>query len=253
MVAVSRGAAADDGSVAVGRRRRHRPARRSPPRSRACDAAYYLVHSLGSRDFAERDLEGARTRADEAERAGLRQIVYLGGLGDDEADLSEHLRSRRETAEALQRGAVPVTTLRAAMVVGAGSAAFETILALVDRLPGMVMPALGVDARRSRSRSPTSSATWRACCGREEALGQAYRRRRAGGHDLPRDDRAHRARSAGKRPLLIEVPVLTPRLSSYWLHLVTPVKRRRRAPAGRGAAQRRSRARTRSASSCRSS
>jgi uncharacterized protein YbjT (DUF2867 family) len=137
------------------------------------DAAYYLVHSLGSRDFAQRDLVGARTVAKEAEHAGLRQIVYLGGLGDDEADLSEHLRSRRDTAEALQRGAVPVTTLRAAMVVGAGSAAFETVLALVDRLPGMVMPRWV-----STKTQPIALADivhyLAGVLGRDEALGRAY-------------------------------------------------------------------------------
>ena len=104
------------------------------------DVAYYLVHSLGSSDFERRDREAAATVAREASAAGLRQIVYLGGLGDDSPELSPHLRSRIETGEALASGSVPVTTLRAAMVVGAGSAAFETILALVDRLPAMICP-----------------------------------------------------------------------------------------------------------------
>jgi uncharacterized protein YbjT (DUF2867 family) len=186
------------------------------------DAAYYLVHSLGSRDFAERDLEGARTVATEAERAGLRQIVYLGGLGDDAGDLSEHLRSRRDTAAALQTGAVPVTTLRAAMVVGAGSAAFETVLALVDRLPGMVMPRWV-----STETQPIALADivqyLAGVLGKEEALGRAYD---AGGPEVMtyREMIERIARIRGKHPLLIEVPVLTPRLSSLWLHLVTPVK-----------------------------
>ena len=104
------------------------------------DVVYYLVHSLGSPGFAELDRRAAEVVAREAERAGVSQIVYLGGLGDDDPDLSPHLRSRLETARALASGSVPVTTLRAAVVVGRGSAAFETIVALVDRLPAMVAP-----------------------------------------------------------------------------------------------------------------
>ena len=104
------------------------------------DVVYYLVHSLGSPGFAAVDRRAAETVAREAERAGVTQIVYLGGLGDDKPELSPHLRSRIETAAALSAGSVPVTTLRAAVVVGRGSAAFETIVALVDRLPAMVAP-----------------------------------------------------------------------------------------------------------------
>ena len=186
------------------------------------DAAYYLVHSLGARDFAERDRLGAQTVAEQAERAGLRQLVYLGGLGDDEPDLSEHLQSRRETAEALAAGTVPVTTLRAAIVIGAGSAAFETILALVDRLPGMVMPRWV-----STETQPIALADivryLAGVLGRDEAVGRSYD---AGGPEVMtyREMIERIAALRGKRPLLVEVPVLTPRLSSYWLHLVTPVK-----------------------------
>jgi uncharacterized protein YbjT (DUF2867 family) len=104
------------------------------------DVAYYLVHSLGSANYAERDRHAAETVAAAAGSAGVRQLVYLGGLGDDRVDLSPHLRGRLETAEALASGSVPVTTLRAAVVVGRGSAGFETIVALVDRLPAMVAP-----------------------------------------------------------------------------------------------------------------
>ena len=186
------------------------------------DAAYYLVHSLGAKDFAERDREGAATVAREAERAGLTQLVYLGGLGDESADLSEHLRSRRETARGAASGSVPVTTLRAAMVVGAGSAAFETILALVDRLPGMVMPRWV--STETQPIALTDIVRYLAgVLGREEALGQSYD---AGGPEVMtyREMIERIARLRGKRPVLVEVPVLTPRLSSYWLHLVTPVK-----------------------------
>jgi uncharacterized protein YbjT (DUF2867 family) len=186
------------------------------------DVVYYLVHSLGSPDFAERDALGADVVAREAEAAGVRQIVYLGGLGDDAPDLSPHLRSRRETGERLAAAGVPVTTLRAAMVVGKGSAAFETIVALVDRLPGMVTPrwvstatqpiALGDVARYLAG-----------VAGLEAALGGTFD---VGGPEVMtyREMIERIARIRGRRPLIVEVPVLSPRLSSLWLHLVTPVR-----------------------------
>jgi uncharacterized protein YbjT (DUF2867 family) len=185
------------------------------------DAAYYLVHSLGARDFAELDRKGAETVAAAAENAGVRQLVYLGGLGDD-ADLSEHLKSRRETAEALSSGSVPVTTLRAAMIVGAGSAAFETILALVNRLPGMVMPRW-VSTETQPIALADITRYLAGVLGRDEALGRTYD---TGGPEVMtyREMIERIAALRGKHPLLVEVPVLTPRLSSYWLHLVTPVK-----------------------------
>jgi uncharacterized protein YbjT (DUF2867 family) len=118
------------------------------------DVVYYLVHSLGAPDFAELDRRGASVVAREAEDAGVRQIVYLGGLGDDRRDLSPHLRSRLETATALASGSVPVTTLRAAVVVGRGSAGFETVVALVDRLPASSAtssPSGGIQMRSGRA------------------------------------------------------------------------------------------------------
>ncbi|MEO5576588.1 MAG: NAD(P)H-binding protein, partial [Gaiellaceae bacterium] len=104
------------------------------------DVVYYLVHSLGARDFEQQDREAAATVARAARDAGVGQIVYLGGLGADDPEASPHLRSRRETGEQLASTGVPVTTLRAAMIVGKGSAAFETILGLVKRLPVMITP-----------------------------------------------------------------------------------------------------------------
>ena len=186
------------------------------------EVAYYLVHSLGSRDFEERDRLAAETVARGAERAGLRQLVFLGGLGDDSPELSPHLRSRAETAAVLASGAVPVTTLRAAMVVGAGSAAFETIVALVDRLPGMICPRW-VSTRTQPIALGDVAAYLAAVAGREEALGETFD---AGGPDVMtyREMIERIATLRGKRPLIVEVPILSPRLSSYWLHLVTPVK-----------------------------
>jgi uncharacterized protein YbjT (DUF2867 family) len=186
------------------------------------DVAYYLVHSLGSRDFSALDRRAAENVAAEAERAGVSQIVYLGGLGEDQPQLSAHLRSRLETAAVLASGAVPVTTLRAAVIVGRGSAAFETIVALVDRLPVMVAP-------RWLS-TPTQPIALDdmvryldGVAGRPEALGQSFD---TGGPEvLTYGDMIRRiARIRGRRPLILELPVLTPRLSSYWLHVVTPVR-----------------------------
>jgi uncharacterized protein YbjT (DUF2867 family) len=186
------------------------------------DVVYYLVHSLGSADFEERDALAAAVVAREAEEAGVRQIVYLGGLGDDSPDLSPHLRSRRETGERLQAGKVPVTTLRAAMVVGKGSAAFETIVALVDRLPGMITPRW-VSTPTQPIALDDVVRFLAGVAGREEAFGETFD---VGGPDVMtyREMIERIARIRGKRPLIVEVPVLSPRLSSLWLHLVTPVK-----------------------------
>jgi uncharacterized protein YbjT (DUF2867 family) len=186
------------------------------------DVLYYLVHSLGSPRFEAVDRAAAENVARAAEQHGVRQIVFLGGLGDDAASLSPHLRSRRETADTLASGSVPVTTLRAAMVVGAGSAAFETIRALVDRLPVMICPrwvgvstqpiALGDAVRYLHD-----------VCGSEPAYGRGFD---IGGPEVMtyREMIERIARIKGKRRHVLEVPILTPWLSSWWLHLVTPVE-----------------------------
>jgi uncharacterized protein YbjT (DUF2867 family) len=185
------------------------------------DVAYYLVHSLGSRDFEERDRLAAAAVAREAERAGLGQLIYLGGLGDQSAELSRHLRSRAETADVLASGSVPVTTLRAAMVIGPGSAAFETIVALVDRLPGMICPRW-VSTQTQPIALADIAAYLAGAAGREDMLGQSFD---AGGPEVMtyRQMIERVAGIRGKRPLIVEVPILTPRLSSLWLNLVTPV------------------------------
>jgi uncharacterized protein YbjT (DUF2867 family) len=186
------------------------------------EVAYYLVHSLGAQDFEERDRAAARTVADEAERAGLSQLVYLGGLGDDSPDLSPHLRSRLETQRELGSGAVPLTTLRAAIVIGRGSAGFETIVALVDRLPAMICPRwVGV---RTQPIAIGDVVEYLAgVCGNAHAIGESFD---VGGPEVMtyREMIERVGAMRGKRPLIVEVPILTPRLSSYWLHLVTPVK-----------------------------
>jgi uncharacterized protein YbjT (DUF2867 family) len=185
------------------------------------DVAYYLVHSLGSPDFEAQDLKAAETTAREAERAGVKQLVYLGGLGDDAADLSPHLRSRLETGTRLASTSVPVTTLRAAMVIGPGSAAFETIVALVDRLPAMLTPRW-VSTRTQPVALSDVLAYLAGVCGLEPALGVGYD---IGGPEVMtyREMMERIARLRGKRPFIFEVPVLTPYLSSLWLHFITPV------------------------------
>jgi uncharacterized protein YbjT (DUF2867 family) len=186
------------------------------------DAAYYLVHSLGAADFEERDLRAAETTAQAADAAGVRQLVYLGGLGDDSPDLSPHLRSRRDTGLRLASGAVPVTTVRAAMVVGRGSAAFETIVALVDRLPAMITPRW-VSTRTQPIALGDVVAYLAGVCGQEAALGETFD---AGGPEVMtyREMMERIARLRARSPRIVEVPVLTPYLSALWLHVITPVK-----------------------------
>jgi len=186
------------------------------------DVVYYLVHSLGSSNFSSVDTRAAETVATQAARAGATQIVFLGGLGDDHPELSEHLRSRAETARALAAGDVPVTTLRAAVVVGKGSAGFETIVALVDRLPVMIAPKWV-----SMPTQPIALADvvgyLAGVAGRGEALGETFD---VGGPEVLtyREMIERIADIRGRRPRIVEVPILSPRLSSYWLHLVTPVR-----------------------------
>lgn len=104
------------------------------------DAAYYLVHSLGAKDFERRDAEAAEDFGRAAARAGLERIIYLGGLGEDDGRMSAHLRSRREVEELLGAGGVPVTVLRAAVIVGHGGISWEITRQLVDHLPMMLTP-----------------------------------------------------------------------------------------------------------------
>lgn len=181
---------------------------------------YHLVHSLGSGDFEAIDRAAAGAVAAGAAAAGALQIVYLGGLGEDAPNLSPHLRSRAETAKILAAGDVPVTTLRAAMIVGEGSAAFETILALVERLPVMVCPRwVSVETQPVALADVLGALI--GVCGRANTFGETFD---LGGLEVMtyRTMMERVARIRGKHPLLIEVPFLTPRLSSLWLHLVTP-------------------------------
>ncbi len=184
------------------------------------DVVYHLVHSLGSRDFEALDRAAAAAVASAAAAGGARQIVYLGGLGEGATDLSPHLRSRTETAKILADGPVPLTTLRAAMIVGRSSAAFETILALVERLPVMVCPRwVSVETQPVALFDVVAALI--GVCGKEATYGESFD---LGGPEVMsyRKMMERVAHIRGKRPFLIEVPFLTPRLSSLWLYLVTP-------------------------------
>lgn len=186
-------------------------------------AAFYLVHSMGATgDFEMQDRLAAESFAAAARTAGVQRIIYLGGLGEDEPDLSAHLRSRHEVGERLRAHGVPVIEFRASIIIGSGSLSFEMIRALVERLPVMVMP------------------RWVRVTAQPIAIGDVLSYLRAsltvetgncnltveiGGPDQVSYGALMReyARQRGLRRLMIPVPLLTPRLSSLWLGLVTPL------------------------------
>lgn len=185
------------------------------------EVAYYLVHSMASGpSFPRLDREAARHFRDAAARAGVRRIVYLGGL-QPASGTSAHLASRGETGRILSEGPVPVTELRAGMIIGPGSAAFEVIRDLVFHLPAMVTP------RWVRSRSqPIALADVLAYLERMPALDDAATGAfDIGGPQVLTYEALMRifGELVGRRPLIVPVPVLTPALSSYWLNFVTAV------------------------------
>jgi uncharacterized protein YbjT (DUF2867 family) len=186
------------------------------------DVAVYLVHSLDDDDFERRDAGAARTFGLAAAASGVRQIVYLGGLGKEGAALSPHLRSRREVERLLGEAGVPVTVLRAAIVVGAGGVSWEMTRQLVKNLPAMVVPKWAA----TRTQPIALDDVVRYLAGvvdREEALGRAFE---IGGPDqLSYVEMLQLAAEAmdGRRVPIVTVPVLTPRLSSYWISFVTSV------------------------------
>lgn len=184
------------------------------------DVAYYLVHSLSEDDFEERDRAAARTFAAAATAAGVRQVVYLGGLGDEDDDLSPHLRSRREV-EHILLGEAPGTALRAGIVIGDGSIAWEILLQLVDRLPAMVTPRW-VQTRTQPVALDDAIDALAAVAGRGDTIGRTYEI----GAPEPvtyREMLLTVADLTGRRRAIVPVPVLSPGLSSWWLRLVTDV------------------------------
>jgi uncharacterized protein YbjT (DUF2867 family) len=188
-----------------------------------CRAAYYLVHSLDSRDFARLDAAAARAFGEAAAEAGLQQIVYLGGLGNDADELSEHLRSRREVEGLLGSAGVPVTVLRAGIIVGTGGISWEITRQLVEHLPAMVTPRWV----RTRTQPIALDDVVRylvGVLGQPQAIGRVFE---VGGPEvLEYVTMLRRVAGILGRPLVIvPVPLLSPGLSARWLGLVTDVDR----------------------------
>ncbi len=190
--------------------------------------AYYLIHSMGGRsirqniEFAEMDKKSANNFVTAADKAGLKRIIYLGGLGEMGEDLSEHLKSRTEVAEILSQGSAKETFLRAAIIIGAGGSSFEMLRYLVERLPVMICPKW-INTRIQPIAVRDVLAFLVGCLLNPETAGQKF--------DICGPDvltyremmnQYAEARGLAKR-LIIDVPVLTPQLSAYWVDLVTPV------------------------------
>ncbi|MFK0049383.1 SDR family oxidoreductase [Streptomyces sp. NPDC090741] len=195
---------------------------------RGIDVAYYLVHALGAGSgFEDRDRTAARVFAEQARAAGVRRIVYLGGLtpaGIPVRDLSPHLRSRAEVGEILLGSGVPATVLRAAVIIGSGSASFEMLRYLTERLPVMVTPSwVGTRVQPIAVRD-----VLRYLVGSAAMPPEVSRAFDIGGPDVLTYEemmRRYAAVAALPRRLILRVPMLTPRLSSHWIGLVTPVPR----------------------------
>jgi uncharacterized protein YbjT (DUF2867 family) len=192
-----------------------------------CSSAYYLIHSMmaAGRAYRERDRRLARTFAGAAAEAQLSRIVYLGGLGETGGQLSEHLASRREVEEALRSGPVSVSVFRAAMIIGSGSASFEILRYLVERLPVMVTPKwVGTECQPIAVGNVLHYLV--KCLETPETIGCTFD---IGGADVMTYRRIMQVMSESlqlRKRFIIPVPVLTPRLSSLWIHLVTPISHR---------------------------
>ncbi|MFL6043887.1 MAG: NAD(P)H-binding protein [Propionibacteriaceae bacterium] len=195
-----------------------------PAALEGCSAAYYLIHSLSSPDFARLDADAARAFGEAAGDVGLQQIIYLGGLGDDSDTLSPHLRSRRQVEGLLGKGGVPVTVLRAGIVIGDQGLSWEITRQLVEHLPAMITP------RWVRTRTQPIAVDdvvgyLVGVLGNRDAIGRVFE---IGGPDILRySTMLKRVATIERRPLpIIPVPLLSPRLSSLWLSLVTDVDTR---------------------------
>lgn len=191
---------------------------------RGCDAAYYLIHSMqvSGKEYANRDRKLAERFIEAAHNAEVGRIIYLGGLGEMGENLSEHLSSRREVEEILASGDIPLTAFRAAMIIGSGSASFEILRYLVERLPIMITPSWV--KTESQPIAISDVLHWLVRCLKvPETRGQMLE---IGGRDaLPYNElmRIMAEELQLMRRIIIPLPVLTPRLSSGWVSLVTPV------------------------------
>jgi len=186
------------------------------------DAAYYLIHNMSEQaGYRQQELNSARNFGEAARKAGVNRIIYLGGLGDPGEDLAPHLQSRQATGEELANHGVPVTEFRAAIIVGSGSLSFEMIRYLTERLPIMICPRwvyqkvqpIAVDDVLNYLTATLMT---------PESVGKIIE---IGGKDILSYAEMIKtyARLRGLKRLLIPVPVLTPALSSYWVHWTTPV------------------------------
>lgn len=187
-----------------------------------CEVVYYLVHSMNARqkDFVSADRQAAQNLVASADKAGIKRIIYLGGLGEDGKNLSKHLRSRIEVSQIIQAGHVPATTLRAAMIIGAGSISFEILRSLVDRLPVMITPRWV--STQSQPIAVCNVLTYLiGCLEAPETMGKIFD---IGGPDVLSyrqlmDIYAQEVKTFKR--WIIPVSVLTPSLSSHWIQLVT--------------------------------
>jgi len=191
-------------------------------------SAFYLVHSMGgssilkNTDFAEKDKKAARNFIDIAGREGLKRVLYLGGLGEAGEGLSEHLKSRSEVADILQSGKPAATIFRAAVIIGAGGASYEMLRYLVERLPVMVCPKW-INTRIQPIAVQDVIKYLAGCLLNADTSGKRFD---IGGPDILTYKRMMdlyaEARGLAKR-IIIDVPLLTPKLSAYWVDLVTPI------------------------------
>jgi uncharacterized protein YbjT (DUF2867 family) len=189
--------------------------------ARDCSVAYYLVHSLSSTNFEQKDAAAARNFGRAAAEAGVRRIIYLGGLGSDDDELSAHLRSRRQVEDLLGEAGVPVTTLRAGIIVGHGGISWEITRQLVEHLPAMITPRWV----RTRTQPIAVSDVIRYLVGVLDVPATAGRVLEIGGPDVLEYVQMLRRVAAieGRRVVIVPVPLLSPSLSSLWLTLVTNV------------------------------
>ncbi|WP_136717455.1 NAD(P)H-binding protein [Halorientalis salina] len=190
---------------------------------RDVEAAYYLVHSMRTgADYAERDRVAARNFVEAADDAGIERAFYLGGLGEERDHLSQHLQSRREVESVLQEGEFELTSLRAAIIIGQGSASFEMVRQLAVRLPVMVTPRW-VATRCQPIAIDDVIAYLVGALDEPETAGRTFE---IGGPEVLtyQEVMARTARVVtGRKPVILPVPVLTPKLSAYWVNLVTDV------------------------------
>jgi uncharacterized protein YbjT (DUF2867 family) len=191
---------------------------------RDCDVVFYLIHSMYSgKNYDEMDRLAARNIVSLSDELGIKRIIYLSGLGKKEDRLSRHLRSRKEVDRILRTAKTPITTFQAAMVIGPGSASFEIMRFLVDRLPVMITPRWVRTKTQPISIEDTVLYLVR-CLEKPETIGEIYD---IGGpeittyHDLMR---AYAKEAGLARRIVFPIPLLTPELSSYWVDLITPIK-----------------------------